>query len=118
VTRRARRRRGGSGGAFFVRFLFPGALLLAGYWAVFGGEYSIFEVRRARQERAAEAIELERIERQIDSLEAWTDSLQNDPATLERLARERYGLIREGERLYRFAEPDSGLAPAGRDTLR
>jgi cell division protein FtsB len=99
-------------------FLFPGALLLAGYWAVFGGEYSIFEVRRARAAREAETAELERLRRQIDSLEAWTDSLRNDPATLERLARERYGMIRSGEILYRFAEPDSGLSPAGRDTPR
>jgi cell division protein FtsB len=98
--------------------VFPAALLLAAYWAVLGGEYSIFEVRRAREAREAETAELERLRRQIDSLEAWTDSLRSDPATLERLARERYGMIRSGEILYRFAEPDSGLSPAGRDTLR
>jgi cell division protein FtsB len=45
--------------------------------------------------------------RQIDSLRAWADSLEVDSATLERIARERYGLIRDGETLYRFADPDS-----------
>ena len=43
----------------------------------------------------------------IDSMRAWADSLESDPATLERLARERYGMIKDGEVLYRFIEPDS-----------
>jgi cell division protein FtsB len=96
------------------RLVLPGALLLAGYYAVFGGEYSIMEVRRARVERAAEAAEVARLRAENDSLRALVDSLEHDPATLERLARERFGLIRDGEVLYRFAPPDSG---AVRDTL-
>jgi cell division protein FtsB len=43
----------------------------------------------------------------VDSLEARADSLQSDSATIERIARERYGMIRPGERLYRFVQPDS-----------
>jgi cell division protein FtsB len=98
------------------RMIVPAGLLLAAYWAVFGGEYSVFEVRRARLAREAEAAELERIRHEIDSLATLTDSLEDDPALLERLARERYGMIKEGEILYRFTEPrDSG---AGSDTLR
>jgi cell division protein FtsB len=32
----------------------------------------------------------------------------NDSATIERIARERFGMIRSGEKLYRFAPaPDS-----------
>jgi cell division protein FtsB len=99
------------------RMVVPGALLLGAYWAVFGGEYSLFEVRGARVAREAEAAELERIRHEIDSLAALTDSLENDPATLERLARERYGMIKDGELLYRFAEPRDSSG-AGRDTLR
>jgi cell division protein FtsB len=98
------------------RLVLPAALLLGAYWAVFGGEYSVFEVRRARGAREDEAAELERIRREIDSLQTLTDSLENDPATLERLARERYGMIKDGEVLYRFAEPRDSAA--GSDTLR
>ena len=107
------------------RGVFPGLLLLAGYWALFGGEYSVFEVRRARAAREAEATEVERLRREIDSLALWADSLESDPVTLERLARERFGLIQPGERLYLFAEPgdtvaDTLAAEAGEtpDTLR
>jgi cell division protein FtsB len=52
------------------------------------------------QQRELEALRLE-----VDSLRAWVDSLQSDSATLERLARERFGMVREGEILYRLAEP-------------
>jgi cell division protein FtsB len=80
---------------------------------VFGGEYTVVDVYRARAARAAEAEEVARLEHAIDSLAARADSLENDSETLERIARERYGLIRDGEVLYRFAPGDS----AAPDTL-
>ena len=93
------------------RAIVPGLLLLAVYYAVFGGEYSIFELRAARAAIGTEAANAAELGQQIDSLEAYADSLQKDPATLERIARERYGMIRDGETLYRFAEGDSVYAP-------
>ena len=93
-----------------TRLLLPGLLLVAGYYAIFGGEYSVMDVRRARAARAAEAVEVARLRAENDSLRALVDSLETDPAMLERLARERFGLIRDGEVLYRFAPPDSAGA--------
>jgi cell division protein FtsB len=94
------------------RLIVPALLALAGYWAVFGGQYSVFDVRRARKAHEDEVELLARTQQEIDSLKALTDSLQNDPGTLERLARERYGMIKDGETLYRFAPPDSASRPA------
>ena len=52
----------------------------------------------------------------VARLKARQDSLTSDSATIERLARERFGMIRNGERLYRFAsEPDTN---ALQDSLR
>ena len=90
-------------------FLFVAILGLAAYWAVFGGEYSIFELRKARQEITVVEAELAQLRREIDSLRAWADSLQNDSATIERIAREKLGLIRPGEVLYRMAEPPDSV---------
>lgn len=87
------------------RFLLAGLLGLAVYYAIFGGEYSYMEVRRVRQEIAANQEELTELRRTLDSLRARVDSLQNDSATLERLAREQIGMIRDGEILYRLVEP-------------
>lgn len=91
--------------------ILPGLLLLAAYYVVFGGEYSWFELRDARAAVEQEEDDLAELKRQIDSLRAWADSMQIDSVTLERIARERFGMIRDGEILYRFAQPrDSALA--------
>jgi cell division protein FtsB len=83
-----------------------GVLLLgaAAYFAVFGGEYSVFELRTVRAEARLEAARLDSARAERDRLRARADSLERDSATIERVARERFGLIRPGERLYRFAE--------------
>ncbi len=96
------------------RLILTALVGLALYYALFGGEYSVFELRRAREDRARAQAELGRLQRENDSLRAWVDSLENDSATLERIARERFGMVRPGEVLYRFAEPDS----AQEDTTR
>jgi cell division protein FtsB len=88
-----------------TKVIVPGLVLVAGYYALFGGEYSLIELRTARAAVRSERVELSRLEQQMDSLTAWTDSLRNDPVTLERIAREQFGMIREGETLYRFAAP-------------
>ncbi len=91
-----------------TRIVLPGLVILALYYALFGGQYSIFELRAAQQELTESTAELARLQREHDSLQAWADSLSTDPAVLERFARERFGLIREGEVLVRFTEdPDS-----------
>ena len=88
----------------------PGLLLVAVYYAFFGGEYSLFELNATRAAVETERADLVEVRRQIDSLGAWADSLRTDSATLERIARERFGMIRDGETLYRFAPADSGSA--------
>ena len=95
------------------RAILPAIFLVALYYALFGGEYSLFELSRTRAAVADQEAELADLRRQIDSLGAWADSLRVDSATLERIARERFGMIRDGELLYRFAEPsDSAEAPS------
>ncbi len=89
-----------------MKRLIPPALIgLSVYFALFGGEYYVFEVRRVRAERAELEETLVALERTNDCLRAWAEALQSDSATIERLARERYGMIREGEVLYRITDP-------------
>ena len=89
------------------RLVFPALIGLSVYFALFGGEYSVFEVRRVRAERIEMESRLAELEQANDSLRTWADTLETDSATIERLARERYGMIRSGEVLYRFAPADS-----------
>jgi cell division protein FtsB len=106
-----------------LRFLL-GALLLGGaaYFAIFGGDYSLVELQRIKRELQQERARLETAEAETARLRARVDSLENDSATIERIARERWGLIKPGERLYRFEQEDSARDTTSRallpDTLR
>jgi cell division protein FtsB len=88
------------------RLIMPALLIVAAYYAAFGGEYSLLELRGARASVAAEQATLHELDVRIDSLAAWADSVRSDSATLERIAREQFGMIREGETLYRFVPPE------------
>ena len=95
------------------RLILPILLGLAVYYALFGGEYSMLELQKARKDIKAQEAELVLLRGEVEYLRARADSLENDSATLERIARERFGMIRPGEILYRFAEPNGAVS----DTL-
>ena len=95
------------------RHLLAGAVLaVALYYAALGGEYSALDLLRLRRDRRAAEDELARTRREVDSLKVQSGRLERDPATIERVARERFGMIREGETLYRFVPVDSAAGAA------
>jgi cell division protein FtsB len=102
-----------------IRLLVVLPFLAAVYYAVFGGEYSWAELRAARQQVEKARQEVEELEARNARLGARVEALELDPWTLEVLARERFGMIRPGEILYRFTEPvrapqsevDTGQSP-------
>ena len=91
------------------RLILPALIGLSVYFALFGGEYSVFEVRRVRAENLELEQRLTELKWANDSLSTRAEALETDSATIERLARERYGMIRGGEVLYRIAEPADSL---------
>jgi len=89
-----------------------GAMWLgAGYYALFGGEYSVLELRELEAEREAMAARLDSVSQRADSVQAWADSLESDTLAIQRVAREEHGMIRDGEIMYRFV-------PAAADSAR
>lgn len=70
--------------------------------ATFAGEYSTIDWLKVRSQLATERDSVEAERAQVDSLGRVARALENDPATQEREARERFGLIRDGEILYRI----------------
>ncbi len=88
------------------RLIFPAFLGLAIYYAVFGGEYSVFDVQRVQGETLEARERLERLRDSTEVLQGWVEALDADPRTLETLARERFGMVYPGEILYRFADGD------------
>ena len=70
--------------------------------AILGGEYSSVDWLTLRRQVAAERDSVAALRAALDSLARVARALENDPATQERVAREQFGLIRNGEILYRI----------------
>lgn len=77
-------------------------LVLAAFFAVQGGEHSTWSWWRLRQAEQNERTRIAELERIVDSLGRAAHGLETDPATQERVAREQFGMIRDGEFLYRL----------------
>ncbi|HET8654730.1 MAG TPA: septum formation initiator family protein [Longimicrobiaceae bacterium] len=91
--------------------LVPALLVaVAAYYAVWGGEYSAPDLWRLHHRREDAIAHLAESRHQVDSLRHVADLLDHDPATIERVARERFGMIRDGELLYRFVTVERGPA--------
>lgn len=101
-TRKRRSEPEPTGSKRFVDIAIVVMLFLAVYFAVAGGEYSVFEIGKLEALEQQRAAELARTRAEIDSLRAVAIQLESDPEAIEREARERYGMIREGEILYKF----------------
>jgi cell division protein FtsB len=88
-----------------IRKLAAGVVIAAAlYFLALGGEYTFADLWRIDRMHDREVAELEAVHAQVQTLQQRADSLETDSATLERIAREQYGMIRDGERLYRFVE--------------
>jgi cell division protein FtsB len=79
------------------------------YFAFQGGEYGTLDLLQLRREEAEERADVLRLQRLVDSLTKAAIAIELDPRVQERVARERFGMIKKGEFLYR-------LVPAG-DTV-
>ena len=79
---------------------------MAGF-AVQGGEYGTTDLLRLNARIRQTRDSIVRLHFEVDSLERAEHLLETDPATQERVARERFGMIRPGEILYQVVPPDS-----------
>lgn len=83
------------------------ALAFALYFAIQGGEYGTTHLLQLRQEVRQEEALVARLGVVVDSLQRAAKAIQQDPRTQERVAREAFGMIREGEHLFRIVPGDT-----------
>jgi cell division protein FtsB len=83
------------------------ALVFALYFGIQGGEYGTTDLLALRRQEAGEWSQVVRLRRVVDSLQREATAIEHDPRVQERVARERFGMIRRGELLYRLVPPDS-----------
>jgi cell division protein FtsB len=77
-------------------------LAFALYFALQGGEYGTLDLLQLRREEAAERKNVARLQWMVDSLTAVATGIEKDPRVQERVARERFGMLKKGEFLYRL----------------
>jgi cell division protein FtsB len=95
------RRNAGSRGPKRRSNLVAGALVVGGVvFGLWGGEYSTADWWTLRRQVAHERDVIEQLETEVDSLTPMADALENDPATQEWVAREKFGMVRPGEVMY------------------
>ena len=80
----------------FFFFLF----LLAAAYEFVGGDYGVYRIRNQRRQIAFMEAEIQKIRTDNEALRRHVARLENDPATIEKIARERYGMIKPGETVY------------------
>jgi cell division protein FtsB len=78
-----------------------GALLVLAVMAIFG-DNGVLALRRLRGEVDTLVREVRTLEAENERLSRAITELQDDPAVIERIAREELGLVRPGERVLRF----------------
>jgi cell division protein FtsB len=81
------------------------------WWAVQGGEYGTTDLLRQRRAIAVERAQIDSLERLVRGLQASKRQVESDPQTQERIAREEFGMVRDGEMLYRFVDTTAAGRP-------
>jgi cell division protein FtsB len=69
--------------------------------AAWGGEYSTADWLTMRRQLADERDKVAALTAEVDSLAKAAKDLETNPIVQERVAREEFGMIRNGELLYR-----------------
>jgi cell division protein FtsB len=87
------------------RYVWWGLIGLALYFAVQGGEFSSKDLFVLNRRTRTLTRQVDSLQHQVDSLGRFLKLVRSDSATMERIAREEFGMVRgDKEILYRFGE--------------
>jgi cell division protein FtsB len=81
-----------------IAFWFVSAILL--------GDSGLFSILRMKGMKSALQDEISALEQTRDEASEYNDALTNDPDAVEKVAREEFGMIKEGETCYRVVLED------------
>ena len=88
--------------------------VLAGIWVVYTfllGDFSLIRHFVLRSDNATLRAAIIETEAELDSIRTLTENLRDDPETIERVARERYHMVRQDEVAYVFVPIDEREKP-------
>ncbi len=80
-------------------------ILIAGVGFIFFNNTGVVKYIKLKKQLDSLKVETQKVDSVNEALRAEIDSLKRgDPAKIERVAREKYGMIRKGEKVYRMKE--------------
>ena len=85
----------------FLLLVLCGIILI---WVSFIDTYSLWARYKLNERYDDLKVKTEQLESDTKLLKQKIDNLSNDPALLERIAREEYGMKKEGEIIYKIKE--------------
>jgi cell division protein FtsB len=92
-----------------ARWAAVAGLIFALYFAFQGGEYGTLDLLQLRREEAEESSNVERLHQMVDSLSRVAWAIEHSPRMQERVAREKFGMLKKGEFLYRLVPSEKGV---------
>ena len=85
-----------------------GILLLAAVTALFLPDIKEYRELRRKQQVLSEDLRLE--EEMVAHLKKQQEKLQSDPRFIEKIAREEFGLAKQGETVFKFTDEDTSTS--------
>ena len=76
-------------------------------FALQGGQYSTIDLFRQGSEKQRLSTTIDSVRKEVDSLRAYKKALATDAKLQERIAREMWGMVKEGEIIYKLVD-DAG----------
>jgi cell division protein FtsB len=86
-----------------TKVIFFAAVAILLYF-VFFGDNSIFNIIQSHRELQRVSAEVDRMHKTIDSLQKEIHRLRTDTAYIEKIAREKLGMAKKDETIYKFIE--------------
>ena len=90
-----------------ARWAAVAAIAFAVYFAIQGGEYGTTHLLELKADIAREQEQVGRLKVVVDSLEKEVKAIRTDKRVQERVAREQFGMIKDGEYLFRIVPGDT-----------
>ena len=82
-----------------------GFVVLLTFLFLIGGSYGVIRLLRLKIEKRRLMADIRTLEHKQDSLKQTIERIQKDPAEIERIAREHYGMAKPGEKVFKFVSP-------------
>ncbi len=96
-------------------FLLLGAVFFS--FTFFGGDFGFVRIWNLHQKKNELELESKKLQVQILDLQVEKERLRNDKTYIEKLAREKFGMVKEGEKVYQFV-PEEDSTSAGKIQLQ